>query len=290
MGNDFNLESLRSSLTEAKNILILIAGNPKLDQVAAALALYLSCKKKGKGVGVGCATPMTVALNRLVGVDKITDKVGNRNLIISFDYDLIEKVTSNVENNRLNLVIEPKLGTAALTPDMASFSHTGLAADIVFIIGATKPEDLGNLATGIDKLIAGRVVVNIAINANNTNFGKINLVNPNISSYSELMVNLIKDLGLPADSDIVTNLFSGIQANTENFQSDKVTADTFEAAAWCLKNGARKGQVIVVAEKTQPATPPPSFAPHPFQPENKESQPPPDWFKPKIYHGKADTT
>ena len=77
---------IQEELEAAKNILILLPANPTLDSVAAALSLYLVIKKQEKNVGIGCPTKMTVAYNRLVGINKITDKVGSRNLVISFNY------------------------------------------------------------------------------------------------------------------------------------------------------------------------------------------------------------
>lgn len=294
MGNNFDITELQNKLNEAKNVLILITGNPSIDHVASGLALYLICQKIGKNAGIACSTPMTVGFNRLIGIDKITDKIGNKNLIISFNYDLIEKVTSNVENSKLNLVIEPKPTVGALTQDMAVFSSSGMAAEIIIVIGATSLTDLGKFYSGQESFFNEKLVINIDNKANNNNFGKLNLVNSQFSSCAEIVIRLIKELKFPIDGDIATNLFGAIKANTANFGAPNVNANSFEAAAWCLKQGAQKEQLLTEV-KTEPIgltnnfVPPPSFSPGPFQPENKESQPPPDWFKPKIFKGKSLT-
>lgn len=293
MGNNVGLSDLQKKLNEAKNILILITGNPSIDHVASSLSLYLICKKIGKNTGIACPTAMTAGLNRLIGIDKITEKIGNKNLIISFNYDLIEKVTSNVEDNKLNLVIEPKVTAGILTQDMANFSSSGMAAEMIFVIGATSFTDLGKFYSGQESFFNDKFVVNID-NKSNNNFGKLNLVNSQVSSCAEIVLKVIHDLSLPTDQDICTNLFSAIKANTNNFTSQNVTAATFEAAAWCLKQGAQKEQFLTEVKTestslTNNFVPPPSFAPGPFQPENKESQPPPDWFKPKIFKGQSLT-
>lgn len=316
MGNQFDLQPIQQNLAEAKNVLILVAANPNLDSLGAGLALYLSFKKQGKNVGIGCPTPMTVAFNRLIGVNKVTDKIGSRNLIISFDYikDSIEKVSYNIENDKFNLVVEPKPNYPPLDSDKVSYSHTGAEADIVFIVGATKLEDLEKLYFGDKKIFTDKLTVNIDYKRHNTRFGQVNLHNPQTASCSEIVAGLIKSLNLPVDQDIATNLYAGIKTNTTNFQTVNTNASTFEAAAWCIKNGARKNQVASVGQVRQPqfqqpqsqlqpqpqplrqspgqprtqpdAPPPPSFSQQFSSPEDKESKPPPDWFKPKIYKGK----
>jgi hypothetical protein len=67
-------------------------------------------------------------------------------------------------------------------------------------------------------------------------------------------------LSLPVDGDISTNLYAGIITNTANFQGVNVKASAFEAAGWCLKNGARKNQLGMAASGLtgQPLTAPPT--------------------------------
>lgn len=314
MLDKLDFQTIQQNLAEAKNILILLPANPALDSVAAGLSLYLSFKKQGKNVGVGCSTQMTVAFNRLIGVNKITNKIGSRNLIVSFDYlkDSIEKVSYNIEDNKFNLVIEPKPNFPPLDSSKVSYSYTGANADIIFIVGATKLEDLQNLYFEEKNIFTNKLTVNIDNKRQNTRFGQINLHDSQVASCSEIVVELIKALDLSLDQDITTNLYAGIKANTSNFQSVNIAASTFEAAAWCLKNGAVKEQTIPMEKNqfqpsfqptTQPilnkVSPSPPFSQPINQPdvpasslsqqavsaENKEVRPPPDWFKPKIFRG-----
>ena len=94
---------------------------------------------------IGSPSKMRVEHSRLVGIDKISEKIGNRNLIISFDYkeDSIEKVSYNVEGEKFNLVIQPRSGYPPLDKSSVDFSYEGIDADVIFVIGAQKLEDLG---------------------------------------------------------------------------------------------------------------------------------------------------
>lgn len=306
MEDQLSLTSLQDNLTKAKNILVLFPLNPTLDKAAASLALFLSLKKQGKQVLVACPSAMTVGFNRLFSIDKVTDKIGNRNLIISFAYlkDSIEKVSYNIENDKFNLVVEPKPGFEPLQTDKVSYAYAGTEADLIFVVGASKIEELDRLYFNETKTFNNAQTVNLDYKRTNTRFGKINLVDNEAASCSEIVADLVKKLGLFLDQDIATNLLMGIEANTSNFQSPETSAKTFAAAAWCLENGAKKGYLNfnrptfpnpsflnTLPVSAQPLTPAPVASPIPSMPfqasvqqtATANQQPPPDWFKPKIY-------
>src|SRR3989339_1993896 len=149
MLKNYNLEPVKQALATAKQTLILLAQNPDHDSAAAGLALYLSLSKQQLNVSVGCATPMTVGFNRLFGVDKIKPRIGNQNLVISFNYpeDSLEKVSYDKDpaNQKFNITIEPKAGLQVLDVNSVEYSYTGSNADVIFVIGARGLEDLGDL-------------------------------------------------------------------------------------------------------------------------------------------------
>jgi nanoRNase/pAp phosphatase (c-di-AMP/oligoRNAs hydrolase) len=278
--------SVQEALTKAKNVLVLMPANPHLDKVAASLALYLSLKKQGKQVVIACPSAMTVGFNRLFAIDKVSDKIGNRNLIISFDYqkDSIEKVSYHIEDNKFNLVVEPQVGKPPLAVDKVAYSYAGTEADLIFVIGAPKLEDLDRLYFNEKKTFEKSSVINIDDDPGNTKFGRINLLDAQAASCCEIITQLMKGLNLPVDQDMATNLLAGIESRTSNFQSPKTSVASFEAAAWCLKKGAKRGNRPMSV--SQPASiQPPFLTPKAPLEEEASHQPPPDWFKPKIYKG-----
>lgn len=68
---------------------------------------------------------------------------------------------------------------------------------------------------------------------------KIKLINKNVSSVAEIMVEFIKYENLKLDSIISTILLAGIEIDTNNF-STKTTPNTFKAAAYLLENNANQ--------------------------------------------------
>jgi nanoRNase/pAp phosphatase (c-di-AMP/oligoRNAs hydrolase) len=289
--NNQNLDfsPLQQSLQQSNSVLILLPQTHTIDKVASALGLYLSLKKSNKAISIASPQSMTVAYNRLIGVNKISNSLGNKNLVISFDYlkDSIEKVSYNIKNNKFNLVVEPKPGKPSLDPNKVSYSHTGTEADLIIVIGAKKQEDLGQFYQENRSIFTNKTVVNIDNSQGNSQFGQINFHNNQSGSIAQIIVDLIKKLNLLLDQDISTNLYAGLQAGTNNFNSFKVNAQVFEQAAWLLNNGAKKG-LIGQTQTTKPNIKSKPAHQQPQQvamPQNNKTSPPPDWFKPKIYKG-----
>lgn len=264
------LKDIQLLFTSGKNILVLTRKNPGVDSIAAALALFKSFSQSGKITSIACPTPLTVEFSNLFGIDKVETKIGNKNLVISLDYieGSIEKVSYNVEGDKFNLVIQPKEGFPPFSKDKVHYSYSGTNADVIFTVDTQRLEDLDDLFFQNKDIFEKVPLVNIDNNRANTNFGKINFIDPSASSCSLLIFQLLTYLHTSFDTDIASNLLTGIETATDGFRSLKTTALDFEAAAFCLRKGAQR--VFLQKGATEP---------------QKISQPPPDWLQPKIYKG-----
>ena len=120
MNKNYPLAELKQRLESASKILIVLPQNPLFDQVAASLSLSLALAEDQKNAPVVCASPMTVEFNHLVGVNKIENQIRGTDLIISLNYPVeqIEKVSYNDDNNRPNVVIQPKAGAGPLSENL----------------------------------------------------------------------------------------------------------------------------------------------------------------------------
>ncbi|MGB9707008.1 MAG: DHH family phosphoesterase [Microgenomates group bacterium] len=256
-------------LSTAQTIFVLLPQKLNQDTVAAGLSLFLSLKKAGKQISVFCPKPITVEFSSLVGVDKIKNQLEGKNLVISFDYleDSIEKVSYNIENNKFNLLIQPKEGYPPLSPQKVQYSYVGANADLFLVFG-TSLEDLGEIYSNNKNVLEeGKVVT-------------FDLADFQAASYCEVVANLLAQLKLPVDEDIASNLLAGIEEATASFSSPKTGPGSFEAAAFCLRAGGRRpeGKVHLKPMPEQISAKKP---PH----EVKEEKPSPDWLTPKIYKG-----
>lgn len=256
MVKTYNTAPVLTALQTARQVLILLPKNPKVDSVAAALSLYLVLTKAKLSTTIGCPTEMTVGFNRLFGVDKIKQRIGNQNLVISFDYpeDSLEKVAydKDPQNQKFHLTIEPKAGFEPLDVNKVQYSYTGSSADVIFVIGASGVEDLGTLYQQEKKLLDDKqkTLVNLSTLEKNSQFGTVNLYDPTASGESEIMLSVFQALNLPLDADMATNLLAGIESSTGNL-STAASADTYEAVATLLRQGAKKGHLVTAPSRVQ---------------------------------------
>ena len=286
-----NLDELKNQLEAAKDVLILIAEKANYDSTASALALYLSLQdKEDRNVTIASPSQIRVEFSRLVGVDKISQKIGSRNLIITFDYvtDSIEKVSYNVESDKFNLVIQPKSNMPPLKAENVNYSYSGAQADLIFIVGANSLDDLGSIYQA-EKAIFDKAVT-VSVNKNlRAPFARLTFSDPQVSSVSELTTELLTKLNLPVTQDTATNLLSGIDSATQRFASPVIKAHTFETAALLMNKGAKRQ--MERPENIANFPPPASFGPFnrpnpltPTQPVSQNSAPD-DWLAPKIFKG-----
>lgn len=275
MNKNYPFAEIQRLLGPAQNILICLPKSVTLDQAAAGLSLFLSLSKAGKSASIVCPEPMTVGFSHLVGLDKITDKVLGANLVLTINAPIgdIDKVSTSDDGKHLSLVISPKAGAPPITREQIIFNQGGAGADLIITVGARKLDGLGKIYLENGVVFQEKPILNIDNNSQNTNFGRLNIVDPDSSSCSEMATAIISGSGFPIGEDIGSNLLLGIEEATANFQNPKVSADTFEAAAFCLRAGGRRETVLPIEEKKSPTAP------------VKSGQTPADWLEPKIYKG-----
>lgn len=298
--------SFKSLIDSATSIAIVLPTKPYLDQVAAALALYVSLKPT-KDITVTSPTPPTVEFSRLIGVDKISADLGNKNLVITFpNYQAtnIERVSYDIEEGQFKLSVIPKQGFESPTPEQTKFDYAGGKADLILLVGGANESHfpiVQNEELKDSKFVhIGTRLLEVTSDAQILSFARP------ASSTSELMGNLIKESESPVDADVATNLLAGIEDGSKNFQSSEVTADTFMMFAQLLNMG---GQRIRKASPndfpqgsvpTQPYNQPvqsgqiqPStnqqlveqMVQGQEQPEVDPTQVPKSWTEPKVYTG-----
>lgn len=287
--------SFTSVVDSANSILILLPSKPYFDQVAAGLALYLSLRDK-KETSIICPSEMVVNFNRLIGVNKIGMEAGNKNLVISFpNYkaENIEKVSYDIENGEFKLTVSPKTGFTAPQSEQINITHSGVAADLIILVGGANESHFPTLASK-DLETAKVAHIGTRVLEISSGRGVMSFAKP-ASSVSELVTTMIKDGGLPMDSDTATNLVMGIEDGGNHFEGADVTAETFETFAYLLKNGGQRLPKRAPAGAFPPGSIPGQPIVNPIQEEvvaeqieNKEQpiNPPTDWLgDPKIYKG-----
>lgn len=280
-----DLAQIQSLVTGARKVLILTHANPNIDTMASALAIYLALTKLGKDVTVAMESELLVELANLVGAQNVKTSLSGKNLLITYKpYNLgdFEKVTyledqgqAGSLDDSFKLTISPRDG---FTPDPKNFifSSTGTSADLIFTIDVLEPTQLGKLYD--PGMIAATPIINIDNHDPNKDYGKFNLVEPDAASISEIVTFFLRAVNAQIDADIANNLYQGIVSATNNFQSPKVAAATFEAAAICLRS---KPQLQKAAPQPVQAQPVQQTVPT----QAAGTQVPSDWLGPKSFRG-----
>lgn len=304
MNEDIEINKSSSTLIKATAITICLPQNPNIDAIASGLGLYLTLLKLGKNVNIVCSTKISSDLD-LIGIDKIQTELLSEGdtLIITFpnSIDLIDKVTSNLDNNSLNLVITPQPGAARLDPEKVKYTFSGGNIDAVVIIDSPDLMALGEIYQKNQERFRQAEIINI---------GK----DPGLSSTSQSIFKLIQSLNIDIDNEVATILYAGLVSATANFTSQSVNAASFETAAALLKIGAIKKQIQTPVSTSYESVPLPepqkadiltfgsvkwSKKPQFTKFENlatpsqniekkegfKEEETPQDWLKPKIFKG-----
>jgi hypothetical protein len=282
--------SFLSLVDQTQSVLILLPNHPNFDQVAAALAIYLSLRNSKSAV-VSCPEPMRVEFNRLVGVDKITSEVGNKNLMIRFvNYpaENIERVSADEDQGEFVLTVTPKTGLVSPATEQIKMNFSGVSAGLVILIGG---ENEGSFAALTAKDLGGAKLIHFGTKVLGTNEkGSVLSFARPASSVSEVVAEIIKDAGLVMEADIATNLIAGIETGSNRLSGAGVSANTFELLAFLLRSGGqrtRKEEARSVSP-TNPILNPDLQANRPEKTEKKEmprEPAPKDWFEPKIYKG-----
>lgn len=294
-----DLAQIQGLVAGSRRVLVLTHKDPGPDAMASALALYLALLKMNKDVTVAMESPPLVEVANLVGIDKVKTSLSGKNLLITYKpYALgdFEKVTyledqgqAGTLDDAFKLTITPREG---FTPSAQNFnfSFTGTAADLIFTVDVLEPTQLGILYD--QNLFVSAPIINIDNHDLNKDYGRFNLVEPDAASVSEITTFFLRAAGAQFDADIAGNLYKGIVAATGNFQSPKVAAATFEAAAICLRHGVKQ-KPSAPAESTE-RTVPMASQPIPPMPPRQPGQPPTtppansipaDWLTPKSFRG-----
>ena len=302
--DNLTFTKIKEAIEKYNNIAIVTPTDPSVDEMGAALSLYLSLKSTGKNLSIATPNNPLVEVSSLVGINEVKTVLGSPSgdLTVSFPYKEgeIEKVSYTKDDNYLNIVVKAgELGLGFTEKDVI-FARGATSPELLFIVGAARVSDLGKLFD--PAVLKDTVVVNIDNKPENQGFGDIVMVSNRFSSISEAVANLILSLNLKMDLDIAQNLMLGIATVTDNFQHPQTSSLAFEMAGILMRNGAlrptsaaprrkmgmnfeeREEKPLEVLEPMRETV----VSPVKLQPKEEQStltNPPEDWLEPKIYKG-----
>lgn len=280
---NIDIQAIKEKFDSSNTIFVLFGQNATTDHVAAALGLYLVLKAAGKQVTVASPTELRTEFSRLVGLNQVTNQIGNRNLVISFtnyNFEHVDKVSvSDPASDHFELIIQPKNGHHSPDPKDIEYSFKGAQADLIFTIGVSRLEDLGELYEAERGLYSEATVVSFN-RRQNPSYAAVSVVDTTASSLSEIVAEFVQELGLSFQDDTASNFLAGIDFATNRFQNPMISPSAFIMAGRLLQAGARRQPPRITSAAQIPggfATQPSSFFPFrpPNQPSTPAAEPPP---------------
>lgn len=241
-------------LSNAKNILIALPAEAGIDELASGLALYLSLEQAGKKPVIVTEGVIRVGHAHLFGIGQVQNKLPQMtggNFILSLGgvvtqdangqgvVPSLEKLDWFPQGNDLNLVFHVIPGQK-FEPTHVTPKFEGGNFEVIFTLGAASLEKLGSIYQNSQQVFTSVPIINLDIKQDNADYGKINIVDPASSSLSEIMAESLPALHLPFETDIATNILTGIFAATNNLQKGNLGADTFTVVASALRVGGQK--------------------------------------------------
>lgn len=239
MLDETQLTQLKNLTDAAQNHLVLYHHQAQPSVLAAAAAWYLALKDRG--VDVRIAALKKPKNKTIVGLEETETDLGKQNLTISFDYDenAVDKISYHIgeETKKFYLTIKPKKGHPPLDSKTVEFAYTGFEADIIYLFGIDKLDELDKLYFGYEEIFAQTPI--ISFNTQPTNLGTLQIV-ANNPSLTEDVGSLLAQLSWPVSPDTATDLLYGIEAETNGLRSPLATAETFDLVAKLMKLGAKR--------------------------------------------------
>lgn len=236
------LQHLKELFDQSNNIVILIGTQTSSDIISAASGLQLALRESGKDVLFAGPEELVSPPEYVTGLEYFTTSLGNRNLVISFDYTetAVENVSYHIgeETGKFFLTVKPQKGYKPLDASTVEFAYAGVEADLIILVGVSSYEALGDLYISNEQLFADTTV--ISLHTYETEVGTVKLDASGEPGLSSAVARILKNTEQAVSSEAATNLLAGIEQTTDNFKSLATTADTLELAAWLMRSGARR--------------------------------------------------
>lgn len=247
-------EQIKENINKSKRVLIITKRDPSGDSLGSMLALYLVLQKMEKDVTVVAHGTPNILYKFLPNFHKVTSQLtSTKDFVISLDISntKVGEFSYRMENNKLNIYIEPKKGNFVekdVTASPARPQH-----DLILALNCPDFAYMGRLYEENTDFFYETPVINIDHRADNENYGNINLLDLTATSTAEILYQLIKSWeGNLIDEDIATCLLTGIIYDTDSFQNHQTTPRSLQISAELINLGADQQKIVQNLYRTKP--------------------------------------
>ncbi len=235
------------ALEKSESPLITFSADWRGDAVATSLALFLLLKKMGKKPELVAAPSIKKnTWTFLPASQEIKNSLDNlRQFILSLKTNgaKINKIKYLNDDSQLSFIISSDNGQ--FKDEDLSLSEGAFKYDLIISISATEPESLGQIYDNNIEFFYKTTIINIDHQAENEDYGQINLTDMTSTSTAEIIYNLFKESHFELfDEDIATCLLAGIISETKNFRHTNLKPQTLMTTSSLISLGGRREEVI----------------------------------------------
>jgi hypothetical protein len=220
---------IRELISQARKVLLVTAGQNS-DHVAATLALANVLENSDRKVIIASPNKLNERLLTLPGSERLNQGLTPTSLVISLDYKpgSIAKVSYATEGNKFNFVVTPSNGTR-FSPENVTYSYSNSGYDLIVTVGVSDLSLLSGLYESERRSFSSLPLINIDHSSGNSQFGKVNAINTEAQTVSEVVTQVIISTKLTLTSVAGQLLMTGLREGTHDFT--RATSPVFETAA-----------------------------------------------------------
>lgn len=243
-------EQIMKQVEKANRPLIVLPNNYLGGAVPAGLALYLLLKKLNKKVSIVSDLQETQNNKKtwafLPGFNEIKNELSNlRQFVISLNISQakVSQIKYTVENNKLNFIISPENGW--FDKNDVNSAPGNFKYDLIIVLDSPDLESLGKIYDSNIEFFYKTPIINIDRHPDNEEFGQINYIDLNVSSSSELIYYIFKNIQPHLiDENIATCLLASIIADTNNFKTNNLNPRTLMNTSQLIDANARREEIV----------------------------------------------
>lgn len=242
-----SFKQVADRLNAANSVLVVLPYTPSPDSAAAGLGLVGYLQQLGKrAVVVSAGNAPDPKLNFLSGFDQVLRELEVAkifNIKVSTKRTKLDELSYSKTEDAISILLKPKAGE--FTAEDITLEPSKLPHDAVVVLGAASLEDLGPFYGQNTSLFFELPVINIDFKGANKNYGQYNLVALNAASVSEIVFDLLVEMGQDyISAEVATALLTGLVYETNSFQNSRTTPQSFIKSSRLIGLGADQQQII----------------------------------------------
>lgn len=231
------LQEAKTLINNSQNIYIL-PSTLSLEGLINAMALFYTLKESGKNVNLA--------------IEELPDKIKfltptleyisyPKDFVVSFPNNkvTISQIKYEKDSNSTKILLTISKGN--IKKDDVSFYFAEPKPDLLITLGLTNIDSTKWPHIFNKDIISQSVILNIDNQKENTNFGRINIIEQN-KSLSETVFDIIKTDDM--NKNTATCLLAGLILASDNFKNKNTSSAMLEASALLIKKGALHQEIV----------------------------------------------